>query len=244
VHDVGCEKHQLEEGNICGPGIGWDFSQRVIVDELPDVFLDGRPQAVEAIHAPRAQREIGHQDVIGVLAILEQRKLGRVLGILGNRTAHHDEAVETRHLVMNLVPKLGNLPAVAQRLEAASSGTRLDVAILPRHHHVTTSRGVQEANDTAAVETRVHAKAHARAGDRRRGLGQTDFEKGHSTGRGAGVARAQAAMPELLETFLEAKQGMVGPAPRLLGVVSHASTFGPTVDNDDRGVTSKTSELR
>ena len=26
------------------------------------------------------------------------------------------------------------------------------------------------------------------------------------------------------------------PAPRLFGVVSHASTFGPTVDNDDRGV--------
>ena len=43
-------------------------------------------------------------------------------------------------------------------------------------------------------------------------------------------------MPELLETFLEAKQWMVGPAPRLLGVVSHASAFGPTVDNDDRGV--------
>ena len=43
-------------------------------------------------------------------------------------------------------------------------------------------------------------------------------------------------MPELLETFLEAKQGMVGPAARLLGVVSHASTFGSTVDNEDRGV--------
>jgi len=75
VHDVGCEKHQLEEGNIRSPGIGWDFAQRVIVDELPDVFLDSCPQAVETIHAPRAQREIGHQDVIGVLAVFEQRKL-------------------------------------------------------------------------------------------------------------------------------------------------------------------------
>ena len=43
-------------------------------------------------------------------------------------------------------------------------------------------------------------------------------------------------MPELLETFLEAKQGMVGPAARLLGVVSHASAFGSTVDNKDRGI--------
>ena len=236
MHDVGCEKYQLEEGNIGGPSIGWDFAQRVIVDKLPDVFLDGCPHTVEAIHAPRAQREIGYKDVIGVLAILEQRQLGRVLGILGNRTAHHDEAVAALHFVMNLVAELGDLPAVAQRLEAASSGACLDVAILPRHHHVTASRGVQEANDTAAVETRVHAKAHARAGDGRRGLGQTDFEKGHGTGGGTGIARAQAAMPELLETFLEAKQGMVGPTPRLLGVVSHASTFGSTVYNDDRGV--------
>ena len=180
VHDVGCEKHQLEEGNIRGPGIGWDFAQRVIVDELPDVFLDRCPQAVETIHVPRAQREIGHQDVIGVLAILEQRQLGRVLGIGGNRTAHHNEAVAAFHLVMNLLSELGHLPAVVERLEAASSGACFDVAILPRHHHITASRAVQDANNTAAVETRVHAKAHARAGDRRRGLRQTDFEEGQS----------------------------------------------------------------
>ena len=49
MHDVGCEKHQLEEGNIRGPDIGWDFIQRVIVDELPDVFLDGCPHTVEAV---------------------------------------------------------------------------------------------------------------------------------------------------------------------------------------------------
>jgi hypothetical protein len=236
VHDVGCEKYQLEEGNICGPGIGWNFAQRVIVDKLSDVFLDGCPQAVETIHAPRAQHEIGHQDVIDVLAILEQRKLGRVLGVQGNRTAHHDEAMAALHLVMDLLVELGDLPTVAERLEAASSGACLDVAILPRHHHITASRGVQEANNTAAVEARVHAQAHARAGDRRRGLGQTDFEEGHGTGRGAGVARAQAPMPELLETGFEAKQGMVGPAAWLLGVVSHPSAFGPTVDNEDRGV--------
>jgi len=37
--------------------------------------------------------------------------------------------------------------------------------------------------------------------------------------------------------FLIFFDGELGePAPRLLGVVSHASTFGPTVDNDDRGV--------
>jgi len=236
VHDVGCEKHQLEEGNIRGPSIGWDFAQRVIVDELSDVFLDRCPQAVKAIHAPRAQREIGHQDVIGVLAILEQRKLGRVLGIVGNWTAHHDEAVAALHLVMNLLAELGDLPAVVERLEVASSGACLDVAILPRHHHVTASRGVQEANNTAAVEARVHAKAYARAGDGRRGFGQTDFEEGHGTGRGASVAWAQAPMPEFLETGFEAKQGMVGPAAWLLGVVSYASAFGPTVDNEDRGV--------
>jgi hypothetical protein len=236
MHDVGCEKHQLEEGNICSPSIGGDLAQGVIVDELPNVFLDGRPQAVETIHAPRAQREIGHQDVIGVLAILEQCKLGRVLGIVGNRTAHHDEAVAVLHLVMNLLAELGDLPTVAERLEVASPGTCLDVAILPGHHHVTAPRSIQESNNTAAVEARVHAKAHARAGDGRRGLGQTDFEEGYGTGRGASVAWAQAAMPELLESSFEAKQGMVGPAAWLLGVVSHASAFGPTVDNKDRGI--------
>jgi len=236
VHDVGCEKYQLEEGNIGGPGIGGDLAQGVIVDELPDVFFDRCPQAVEAIYAPRAQHKIGHKNVIGVLAVFEQRKLGRVLWIVGNRTAHHDEAVGMLHLVMDLLPELGDLPTVAEPLEAASLGASLDVAILSRHHHVTAPRGVQEANNTAAVEARVHAQAHARACDRRRGLRQTDFEERHGTGRGTGVARAQAPMPELLETGFETKQGMVGPAAWLLGVVSHASPFGPAVDDQDRGV--------
>lgn len=51
VHDIGGEKYQLEEGNIGGPSMGGNFTQRVIVDKLPDVFLDSCPQAVESIHA-------------------------------------------------------------------------------------------------------------------------------------------------------------------------------------------------
>jgi hypothetical protein len=47
------EKYQLEEGNTGGPSIGWNFAQRVIVDELPDVFLDGCPHtSVKAVYAP------------------------------------------------------------------------------------------------------------------------------------------------------------------------------------------------
>ncbi len=58
VHEVGREEHQLEKGDIRSPGVGGDLAQRIVVDEFPDVLLDGGAGAVEAVDPPNDKQQI------------------------------------------------------------------------------------------------------------------------------------------------------------------------------------------
>ena len=53
---------------------------------------------------------------------------------------------------------------------------------------------------------------------------------------GGRVAWTQGTVPEFFERGLETKEGMIGPAAVLLGVVTDASPFGLAVDRENGGV--------
>lgn len=233
VNEVGSEEQDLEEGDVGNPGVGGDLSQGVVVLQLPDVFLDRGPGTVEEVHPPSSHLEIRDEDVVGILPILEQRQLTRLVGIGGNTTPDDDKPVLPIHIVMNLLSELADLPTVSEFLKPTSLCSVSDVGIFPDHHHVAAPRGIQEPDDAASVKARVHPEPNPGARYGRGDLGQANLQERDRSGGGRCVARPQASVPELLEVRFETQEGVVRSPSRLLGVVSDPCPFGPSVDDED-----------
>lgn len=65
-------------------------AQGIVAFELFDEQLDSRPVVVEAPEVERLQRQIGDQNLVVILAELEECQLGG--GLLGLASPDHDEA--------------------------------------------------------------------------------------------------------------------------------------------------------
>ena len=207
VHHVEGEEEKLEEGHDGDPVGGRNLGQRVVGEQFADVLLDPRPRSIEAPDPPGVGPQVGHQDVIGVLRVREERELFRLDGIGGDGPADHHEAVgglPTPRLIL----ELSHLPAGAQRGEAAAAGQALDGGILLGHDGVAHPLAVEALDEALAEEAGIIA-AHAdpRASDPRRDLGQAHPEERDGTRRRHGVPRSQAPMPELLVMRLETEEG-------------------------------------
>src|SRR5271157_3615485 len=93
MNQVGRQQNQLEEGNIGGPALRRNLTQRIVIEELSVAFLDIRSSVIEQIGTPGIQLEVRHKDVITIFAILEERQLLGFLRVFGNRSPHHDKTM-------------------------------------------------------------------------------------------------------------------------------------------------------
>ena len=108
--------------------------------------------------------EIGHQNMVGIFVVLEERPLPSFDRVLGNGTADHSQAVRTLPGV-GLVTELSHLPPRAQFPKLAIAGPPLDRGVLLGHHGVATAAGIEEfhkpsaeASTSARTQTRDPAR--------------------------------------------------------------------------------------
>jgi len=84
MHQIVSEEQDLKERHIGHPVVGGDFPQGIVVEQFANVFLDRGMLSVESPHSPRMASEIGHQNVVGIFAILEECQLPGFDRILGD----------------------------------------------------------------------------------------------------------------------------------------------------------------
>ena len=93
--------------------------------------------------------QIGDQDVVGILAVLEERQLLGFHGVLRNGASYHDEA--TRVLpTQRLIAELSDLPSVSELVKAARPSPRFDGGVLLGHDGITAADRIQELDDPPA----------------------------------------------------------------------------------------------
>lgn len=232
MNDIGSKKKQLKERHIGLPGIAGNFGERIIVEELAIVLFDSGPGIVEQINAPSRHGQVGNEDMINVLGIFEEGKLFGFLGIFGNRASHNDEAMRVVPLLVNIFEEFPHLPTVLKFLESTSPCPALNDGVLFDSNHVTASGYVEKSDDPLPIESRIHAKTDSTSGYIRWHFGQTDFQKGHGSRKGNGVARSQRTMPEFLPVSLETKHRMVTSSSLLLWIVTDFASLLFAVDRD------------
>jgi len=82
IHQIVSEEQQVKVGLVGKEMAAGDFPQGVVALELPDAEFDPCPVVVEAPQVEGLQREVGDQDLVVVLAELEERQLvGRLFGL-------------------------------------------------------------------------------------------------------------------------------------------------------------------
>jgi hypothetical protein len=235
MNKIGGEQQKLKEGDVGCPTRRGNLAQRVIVEELADVFFDGRPRIVEKIHAPRTDFQVGDENMIDMPLVFEKGQLPCFGGVFGDGTPHHHKPVASLPFLVNFVPELSDLPSIHELLEPTTAGSALDGGVFFGDHDVSAPCSVEETDDPLPIEPRIHPEPNAGSGDGVRHFGEAYLDKGDGSRRCDGVARTQRAMPEFLEMSLETQQGMVGTPTGLLGVVSNSGSFGFAIDhNNDR----------
>lgn len=238
VSEVERQQEELKECDVRNPLLGWHLGQGIVVGQLSDVPFDPGTRRVEPVDPPRADLQIGDEDVVGVPLVLEELELLGLDRVFGDGPAHDHKpmllAFAPRH---RPVPELPDLPAVGHPGEAAVLRLGLDGPALDRDDNVSVAFLVEKFDHAPAEKARVDAEADTGAGDMFRDLGQADLDKRLRSSRGSGIPRTQRAVPELLEAGLEGQQGVVGAASVLLGIVAHARPFDlPAIDYNHRRV--------
>lgn len=233
MDDVGGEENHLKERYVGRPVSRWDFGKRVIVDQLPDMFFDVGSNRIETINPPRIGFEVGDEDVIKVLLVLEQSQLLGFFWVLGDRAPHYYKTVLPCRIVSDFLPELSSLPAIGQFLKLAASGPVFDIGVFLRYDDVFAVLAVEKFHGPLAIKPRVHPEADARSRNVCGCFGQTYFEKRNDPSAGGRVAWPQRTMPEFLERGLETQQRMIRTSAVLFGIVSHPSAFVFAVDDKD-----------
>lgn len=232
MNEIGCQQQDLEERHIGRPGVGGNFPQRVIVKQFSDVLLDRSSGAVEQIHPPGADLQVGDEHMVKIVSVFEQAQLPGLFGTFGNGATDHHKSVQLFPLVVDPSPELPNFPALAQFLESDASGTGLDVGILLGHDHVAASCPVEKPNDPTAIKTRIQPESDTASANPLGDFPQADGKERDGSSRRDGIAGPQRSMPEFLEMGLEAEQGMVGTSSGFLGIVAHPGLLLFAIDHD------------
>jgi hypothetical protein len=93
--------------------------------------------------------KVGHQNVVGIFVVLEERQLAGFDRVLGKGTADHHQAVRALPVV-GLITELSHLPPRAQLLEFAIAGAPLDRGVLLGHHGVAAPACIEELHEPLA----------------------------------------------------------------------------------------------
>ncbi|MDD2710921.1 MAG: hypothetical protein PHV34_23335 [Verrucomicrobiae bacterium] len=235
MNNIRGEKQQLKVSHVGGPTFGGDFTQRIIIDEFPVIFLGGCPSIVEEIGTPRAGFQIGHKYVISVFSILEEGQLLGFLGVFRNGPPNHNKAM-CLFPFLGLIAELAKLPPTAHDMELGLHHDFSHGTMFLGHDDITAAPLVEEFDHVSAVETGIHAKPNATAPHLLRRFGQAHLQEGNNPGGTACIAGPQSSVPEFLQVGLETEQGMIRTSPRFFGVVSDGCFLGLSVNNNDHRV--------
>ena len=195
-------------------------AQGVIPFELFDQQLDTGTVVVKAPEVERLQRQIGDQDVVVVLAELEERQL--VAGLVGLRASYDDEAIRMWP-AGRLVAKLGDLDPATRAGLPQGRQLAFDRGCQASDAHEAGSLLFEPLDQRMVVNPFVHADDHQP--DPGRNLCETGLQEVERPAGGMGIAGPQFAMPEVLALALETEQGMIGGAAALDRVVADPCLF-------------------
>ena len=146
-------------------------------------------------------------------------QLRRRLRIFRHGSAHQHKTPRLGPAV-RLRGKLSGRPAAAQFFEARAQPPPANRGIWLGHDHATPAIGFEKTQQFAAEKSGVGPQPHPRARHPARQLGRAPLQKTNHAGVGAGVARTQRAVPELLPLRLETQPRMIRAASLLLGIVT------------------------
>jgi len=228
VDQIVREEQEMEVGLVGTKVTSRDAAQGVVPFELLDEEFDAGTVVVEAPEVERLQRQIGDQDLVVILAQLEQRELGgRFLGL---GPADHHEAIGPQPMG-RLIPKLGDLDPAAGTGVLEMGEFAFDRPRQAGHDHETGPPGFQPFDDLVVVKPFVGAEN--RQPDSRWPLCETRREQVECPTGGVGVAGAQLPMPEVLGLPLETQQGMIRGPSTLDRVVADLGLLLLAVEDED-----------
>jgi hypothetical protein len=232
MDDIVSQQEHLKKGHIGHPVFRGDLAQGIIVEEFPDIFLDGGSLGVELPDPPGMGLQVGHQDMVGIFSIFEEGQLLGLYRVFRNGASDHDKTMRS-FPPKRLVSEFSDFPALRKFFETTPPSLRFDSGIFPGHNHIAASERIEKLDDSSAKESRIGSDTDAGTGNRFGDLGQTAFEKWYRSSTGGCVSRSQAAMPELLEMGLETQQRMIGTSASLLGIVTYFCKLGLPIDRED-----------
>ena len=114
---VGKQKH-LKETNIGYPVFGWDFAERIIVQQFANILLDNGSLGIETPDSPRMGFQIGHYNMICIPSILEEGQLLSFDRISGDRAPYDHKAMAPPPLE-RLVLEFPDFPCVPELSKSA-----------------------------------------------------------------------------------------------------------------------------
>src|SRR6266566_9548090 len=114
MDEVVRQKQQLQEGHVGHPTLRRNFIQGKILEEFPERLFRVGSRLVSLPNHPGLQLQVGHESRVGEPAHLQQAQLLGLLGVFGQRSSHHDEAV-LRFPSARLKTKLCHRPWIRNR---------------------------------------------------------------------------------------------------------------------------------
>jgi hypothetical protein len=164
MDDIVGKEENLKKRYVGHPVLGRNLPQRIIVEEFPNILLDGGSLGVEPPHSPRMSLQIGDQHMISIFPIFEESQLLGFDGVLGDRTSHHNEPMGLFPTV-RLVLELSYFPSIAKFFEPTSSGSNFDSRIFLGNDRIATAFLVEPFDHLLVEESRIGPESDARSGD-------------------------------------------------------------------------------
>ncbi len=231
VHQVVGEQEQMEVRLVGHEVAGGDAAQGVIAFELFDEQFYSGTIVVEAPEVQRLQRQIRDQDLVVILAKLEEGQL--LARFFGLGPADDDKAIGPRP-PNGLIAELRHVDATAGTHILQMRQLAFDRGRQAGDNHEPSPLRVEPLDQRVVVKPFVRADNHQP--DPGRNLPEARRKQvAGSTGR-MDIARPQLAMPEVFGPPLEAEQRVVRRPTALDRVVADPCALLIAIDHQDGGV--------
>src|SRR5437016_292122 len=235
MDEVVRQKQQLQEGHVGHPTLRRNFIQGKILEEFPERLFRVGSRLVSLPNHPGLQLQVGHESRVGEPAHLQQAQLLGLLGVFGQRSSHHDEAV-LRFPSARLKTKLCHRPAKGHFLEASLLGQGQVELGLGANNNIAAACLVQITHQLSRKESRVGQQTNPGSCHPRRNFFHTAADQSAGPRVGSRVAGAQRAVPKLLAVSFKAQQRMIGGASFLPGIVAHSGALLLSIEREDHRV--------
>src|ERR1035441_4006270 len=230
VHQIESQQQELKKRHIGYPIICGNLSQRIIIQQLPDVFLDIGPLHIKPPQSVRSQSQVRDHRLIRIPAIFQEHQLGGFIGVFGEQTANGHKAPGL-FPALALILEFSYADPVGSPRKSEAQHFATQGRIHFGHDDVAAALGFQVADELRSPQAEVCPNADPRAGPSRRKLGQTSPHEVDHAGVGRTIARAKRAMPKLLACGFKTQQGMIGAPSLLLGIVAQTRSLLFAVDS-------------